>query len=60
MAAKPDAAQIAAHLDSLSKDLPLDGARKWWPKYAYHSAHVENVAGILNDGCLLSRASIDR
>ncbi len=56
MATKPDAAEIVAHLDHLATT--LDGSRSWWPKYAFHSAHVENAAGVLNDGFLLCRSSI--
>ena len=58
MAKKPDATEIASHLESLPKQLSLDGARKWWPRYVFHSAHVENAASILNNGSLVSRARI--
>ena len=59
MTKKPDAAEIAAYLDALPKQLGLDGSRRWWPKYAFHSSHIENAASILNDGRLLSRAQAE-
>jgi len=59
MPRKPDAEEIKGFLDSLPKALGLDAARKWWPKYVFHSAHVENAAGILNDDQLLPRARVE-
>lgn len=51
---KPDAVAIRAILSEL--DSIPDRARRWWPRYLYHSTRIENAAGILDHGKLLSRS----
>lgn len=58
MPRKTDADEILEHLRALPATASLDSSRRWWPKYLYHSAHVENAARILNDGRVLSRRRV--
>jgi hypothetical protein len=53
---KPDAARIAARLQALKEEPWLGPARAWWPDYLFHVTDVQNAAGILTSGRLLSRA----
>ena len=58
MPLKPDADEIAQYLSSLATSCRLDSSRRWWPKYVYHSTHVENAAAILESGRLRCRAQV--
>ncbi len=57
MSLTPD--EAAAFVDRLPTIASLDKARRWWPMFVYRSDHVENIARILNAGCLLSRAAAE-
>lgn len=52
---KPDADAIEAFVDALANESWL-GIRREWPHELYHSADVQNVAGIILAGALYSRA----
>jgi hypothetical protein len=59
MPKKPDADDIRNFLENLPAQLNLDPPRRWWPKYAFRSDHVENAARILESGFLLPRAAAE-
>jgi hypothetical protein len=46
---------IRSHIETWSKKL---SDRPWWPRYVYHFTDVQNAAGILNRGVLLSRNAV--
>lgn len=52
---KPDAVQIRQFLRELQSASWMQPYLDWWPKYVYHSNHVENIANVLNHDELLSR-----
>ncbi len=53
---KPDAARIAAHLESLKQANWIGPARQWWPKYVFRFDDIQNAVRILSCGRILCRA----
>jgi len=52
---KADADRIIAHLDALAQSDWI-GARKWWPKYVFHFAELQNTVSILENHELRARS----
>ena len=58
---KKDADQIRRFLQSLERqDWIRRSERRWWPKFLFHFTDIRNVAQILRDNILYSRAQVEK
>lgn len=54
---KPWADEIKFHIETWTARL---GPLSWWPRYVHHFTDVNNAASIIQNGCLYSRADVER
>jgi hypothetical protein len=54
---KPWVDEIQGHIEAWAARL---GPLGWWPRYVYHFTDVHNAVGIIQSGCIYSRAEADQ